>query len=104
MTNKFILSRKYATAFLEVYGATMTLDDYHHLQAFKRAWDSNNQWRMLVTSPANALEKKIMLLEQMLVAYHIMPDFMRLIKLLIIDKREILISLVTAMVCTFYLK
>lgn len=104
MTGRFILSRKYATAFLHVYGTTMIMDDYQNLQTFKRAWDTHPEWLRALAIPTVSLEKKITLIERMLAAYQVMPDFMRLMKLLLADKREILISPVIAMVCSSYLK
>lgn len=104
MTNRFILSRKYATAFLHVYGTTMTMDDYQSLQVFKRAWDNHPEWLHALAIPTVSLERKMTLLERMLAAYQVMPDSMQLMKLLITDKREILISPVIAMICASYLK
>lgn len=104
MTSRFILARKYAAAFLEVYGATMTMDEYQRLHEFKRAWDLHGTWLSALTLPTASREKKIIFMERLLAAYHVMPDFIRLVQLLITDKRESLLSQVIAMICSLYLK
>jgi ATP synthase F1 delta subunit len=104
MTKTFVLARKYATAFLEVYGNSMTLDNYHALQSFKRVWDAHPDWLRALTMPTITHEKKIMLCTQMLAAYQVMPDVIKLMTLLINDKRESHFSKVLDIFCSLYLQ
>lgn len=104
MTKTFVLARKYASAFLEVYGTTMTLDDYHALQSFKHVWDTHPDWLSALTVPTIDHEKKIILYKQMLAAYHVMPDFIKLIALLVSNKRESLLSKVLDILCSLYVQ
>ena len=80
------------------------MDDYQNLHAFKCACDEHPEWLRVLASPTVSFEKKITLIERMLAAYKVMPEVMRLMKLLLVDKREILVSPVLDMLCSSYLK
>lgn len=104
MIKTSVLARKYAAAFLEVYGNSMTPDDYHALQTFKHAWDTHPDWLRALTVPTLTHEKKIVLCTQMLAAYQVMPNCIKLVTLLANDKRESLLSKVIDILCSLYLQ
>lgn len=103
MDNQLLLARRYAQAFINVFGKSLTFKDYQHI---KKAQDFfNHNYNLLSLLKVQLIDpiKKIEMLKSVLVEkYHINDSIIQLIELLARDKRTFLIDHVLQYIADLY--
>jgi len=90
---KTTLARRYAKAFCNVFGESLTFDDFEHIVAVVTFLDAKRTFVSWLTVPLISDEVKITVLRTLLIENFTLPEsFMRLIELLVSHNRSFMID------------
>lgn len=102
--NKSTLARKYAQAFIRVFGHSLSRENFFALCKLERFFGKHRKALFFLSLPHISNEKKLSSLDVIFRSYGVTDSCRKLVSLLLADKRAALLHEVLRQVCCVYKK